>query len=104
MSTCAITPKVLKAMYDYNKEIPLIKYGERHSSNTYIWGGHRCRKMMQAIYTLAFTCLLRFDEVLQIQAHHIEIIDKDKGQIALHLLFRKTNQYGGKLCSSQMFI
>ena len=97
MSTRAITPKVLKAMYDYNKEIPLIKYGERHSSNTYIWGGHRCRKMMQAIYT-------RFDEVLQIQAHHIEIIDKDKGQIALHLLFRKTNQYGGKLCSSQTFI
>ena len=33
MSTRAITPKILKAMYDYNKEIPLIKYGERHNSD-----------------------------------------------------------------------
>jgi len=51
--------------------------------------------MLHCIYTLAFTCLLRFDEVLQIQHHHIKVIDKEAGKIELNLLFRKTNQYGG---------
>ena len=52
--------------------------------------------MLHCIYTLAFTCLLRFDEVLQIQHHHIKVINKEAGKIELNLLFRKTNQYGGK--------
>ena len=52
--------------------------------------------MLHCIYTLAFTCLLRFDEVLQIQYHHIKVVDKEAGKIELNLLFRKTNQYGGE--------
>ena len=31
--------------------------------------------MMQAIYLIAFTYLLRFDEVLKIQHHHIEVVN-----------------------------
>lgn len=59
------------------------------------WGGGRLRMMLQCIYTIAFLCLLRFDEVLRIQLKDIEIVDKEKGHIKLTLPFRKTHQYGG---------
>jgi len=49
---------------------------------------------MQASYLIAFTCLLRFDEVLKIQHHHIEVVDEAHGHIRLTLPFRKTHQYG----------
>jgi hypothetical protein len=51
--------------------------------------------MLQCIYSIAFLCLLRFDEVLRIQLKDIEVVDKLKGQIKLTLPFRKTHQYGG---------
>jgi len=51
--------------------------------------------MLQCIYTIAFLCLLRFDEVLRIQLKDIEVVDKLKGHIKLVLPFRKTHQYGG---------
>jgi hypothetical protein len=51
--------------------------------------------MIQCVYTIAFLCLLRFDEVLKIQAHHLEVIDKGRGEIKLTLPFRKTHKYGG---------
>jgi hypothetical protein len=51
--------------------------------------------MLQCIYTIAFLCLLRFDEVLRIQLKDIEVVDKFKGHIKLTLPFRKTHQYGG---------
>lgn len=43
--------------------------------------------------------MLRFDEVLRIEAHHIEVIDltRETGEIKLTLPFRKTHQTGGKL-------
>ena len=59
------------------------------------WGGGRLRLMLQCIYTIAFLCLLRFDEVLKIQAHHLEVIDEAKGEIKLTLPFRKTHKHGG---------
>lgn len=52
--------------------------------------------MIHCIYVLSFLCLLRFDEVLSIQVHHLEVKDKEKGLIMLHLLSRKTHQTGGK--------
>jgi len=51
--------------------------------------------MLQCIYTIAFLCLLRFDEVLKIQAHHLEVIDEGKGEIKLMLPFRKIHKHGG---------
>jgi hypothetical protein len=50
---------------------------------------------MHCIYVLSFLCLLRFDEVLSIQAHNLEIFDKDEGIIMLSLTSRKTHQTGG---------
>jgi hypothetical protein len=50
--------------------------------------------MMQAIYLIAFTCLLRFDGVLKIQQHHVEVVNPEHGHIRLTLPFRKTHQMG----------
>lgn len=91
-------------MWEFNQQIPSRGFGKGkklvHDGHTYMWGGPNCRKMMQAIYTLGFQCLLRVDEVLSIQAHHITVLDEEKGIIELNLLFRKTNQFGGKKNSS----
>jgi hypothetical protein len=55
--------------------------------------------MLYTVYTLAFLCMLRFNEVLRIEAHHIEVINltRETGEIKLTLPFRKTHQTGGKL-------
>jgi hypothetical protein len=59
------------------------------------WGGGKLRLMLQSIYIISFLCLLRFDECLKIQAHHLEVIDEGEGQIKLTLPFRKTSKTGG---------
>jgi hypothetical protein len=66
------------------------------SNEKFQWAGGRMRRMLQAIYLLAFLCLLRFDEVLKIEIHQLEVVDRAKGHIKLTLPFRKTHQYGGK--------
>ena len=57
--------------------------------------------MMQTIYVLAFLCLLHFDEVLKIQAHHITVVNEAQGHIKLYLPFWKTHQYRGE-CSDRL--
>jgi hypothetical protein len=54
------------------------------------------RRALQAIYTLAFVCLLRSDEVLKIRRDHIEFVkeDNDSEYMVLTLPFRKTHQDG----------
>jgi hypothetical protein len=59
------------------------------------WGGGRARRLLQAAYVISFLCLLRIDEVLKFEMHHIEFISDTK--IKLTLPFRKTHQFGGKL-------
>lgn len=54
------------------------------------------RREIQAIYTIAFLCLLRSDEVLKIRREHI-VYDMVNDTITLTLPFRKTHQDGGKL-------
>ena len=58
------------------------------------WGGGRARRLLHAIYLIAFWCLLRFDEALKIQLHDLEVISPTC--IKLTLPFRKTHQYGGE--------
>lgn len=62
-------------------------------SNIHLWGGPMHRRAAQAIYTIAFMCLLRVDEVLKIRMEHIEF---EPGKMILTLPFRKTHQFGGK--------
>lgn len=95
-----MTSSLLKSLYEFNYSFPIYKMGETPSdivANGYHWGGGRQRLMLQCIYTIAFLCLLRFDEVLKIQAHHLEVIDEGRGEIKLLLPFRKTHKYGGTI-------
>jgi hypothetical protein len=86
-------------MYDFNHkpehwDIKSVGYyRENKKSDIHAWGGGRTRRLLQAAYTFAFLCLLRFDEVLKIQMNHIEIVSKT--HIKLMLPFRKTHQFGG---------
>ena len=56
-------------------------------------GGPLHRRALQAVYTIAFLCLLRIDKVLKIRVEHIEWYN-DK--MVLSLPFRKTHQFGGE--------
>lgn len=67
--------------------------GSRHKE-LHSWGGARTRRLLGAAYTLAFLCLLRFDEVLKIEIDHIERVSET--EIKLTLPFRKTHQFGGE--------
>jgi integrase len=105
-SSRALTHKDLRKMWEFNQQLPERVFGEKlvHDEHTYTWSGPNCRKMMQAIYTLAFQCLLRVDEVLSLQAHYITVLDEEEGKIEVNLLFRKTNQYRGKkIVSNELF-
>lgn len=48
--------------------------------------------MMQIMYVIAFLCLLRFDEIIHIQAHHIKMLNTKTEAIEITLNFRKTHQ------------
>jgi len=67
-------------------------------SSIHIWGGPLIRRVLQAIYTIAFICLLRSDEVLKIRRDHIEFVKEDDEiqYMVLTLPFRKTHQDGRK--------
>jgi hypothetical protein len=83
-------------MHQINTSIPVYRLGEEPNiQDNHSWGGGRLRLMLQCIYNIAFLCLLRFDEVLKIQHHHLEVIDEVRGEIKLTLPFRKTHKYGG---------
>jgi hypothetical protein len=84
-------------LYAVNHSVPIYRLGEAPivPNDDDHWGGGRLRLMLQCIYIIAFVCLLRFDEVLKIQAHHLEVVDEVKGEIKLTLPFRKTHKHGG---------
>jgi len=91
-----MTSTILQNLFDLNTNFPIYRLGEAQPiMKDQSWGGGRVRRMLQCIYTIAFLCLLRFDEVLKIQAHHIEVIDEAEGHIKLTLPFRKTHKHGG---------
>jgi hypothetical protein len=60
-----------------------------------IWTSAYGRHELQLAYTIAFSCLLRIDELMKIQSHDFRLLD-DK-TLELTLPFRKTDQCGGKL-------
>jgi hypothetical protein len=95
--------EMLRRMYDYNhkpEHWDIKDYAPSSRSHKAAdpdhWGGGRVRRLLHAAYTIAFLCLLRFDEVLKIQVHDIEIVSSTC--IKLTLPFRKTDQTGGE-CS-----
>ena len=97
-SARAIDANLLFRLYEHNKQHKIASQLHRlgiDEQGARFWGGAAQRMMMSVAYVLSFLCLLRFDEVLHIQAHHIELIDEEKGKIASWLKFRKTHQEGG---------
>ncbi|KAI5822245.1 hypothetical protein K523DRAFT_422137 [Schizophyllum commune Tattone D] len=95
-SARALTPEKLERLYDFNNAVPCTPYTgpTPRASKTDQWmAGGRQRRMLQCIYTIAFSCLLRSDEVLKIKFEHIKV-DDDGRKLVLTLLFRKTAQYG----------
>ena len=65
-------------------------------------GGALVRRALQAIYTIAFICLLRSDEVLKIRRDHITFLTDGTGGMILTLPFRKTHQSGGLLFAASL--
>ncbi|KAL1717319.1 DNA breaking-rejoining enzyme [Schizophyllum commune] len=95
-SARALTPEKLERLYDFNNAVPCTPYTgpTPRASKTDQWmAGGRQRRMLQCIYTIAFSCLLRSDEVLKIKFEHIKV-DDDGRKLVLTLPFRKTAQYG----------
>ena len=97
------TQKILEALYDYNHlpenyDVQEYTPGSREEKpNMHQWGGPVLRRAAQAIYTIAYLCLLRVDEVLRIQVEHVEFIRNGENfQLVLTLPFRKTHQFGGE--------
>ncbi|KAH9482203.1 hypothetical protein JR316_0004298 [Psilocybe cubensis] len=71
-SARAITSATLKALYDENHksenyDIKPYAPGSRKEQDSNHWGGGLARRALEAIYTIAFLCLLRSDEVLKIR-------------------------------------
>jgi hypothetical protein len=96
-----ITSDILEKLHAKNSSYEvqrLARIKQKDDLENSEWAGARQRRMLQCIYSIAFLCLLRFDEVLRIQLKDIEVMDKLKGQIKLTLPFRKTHQFGGIGC------
>jgi hypothetical protein len=100
----------MKQLYDFNHQPEL--WGTISEEGKFVpppplskdhpnaWNGKcgaRARRALQAIYTIAFICLLRSDEVLKINRNHITYLDDGTDGIVLTLPFRKTHQSGGVL-------
>ncbi|KAH9481587.1 hypothetical protein JR316_0001127 [Psilocybe cubensis] len=98
-SARAITSATLKALYDENHksenyDIKPYAPGSRKEQDSNHWGGGLARRALEAIYTIAFLCLLRSDEVLKIRREHI-VYQMNPPGLVLTLPFRKTHQHGG---------
>ena len=96
-----LTQETLKKLYDFNQEdenwvVKDYAPGAKKKDDDQ-WGGGRARRLLQFAYAIAFTCLLRVDEVLKIQSHDIKLMTDDQGRDGLQLTlpFRKTEQFGG---------
>ncbi|OQN95067.1 hypothetical protein B0A48_18799, partial [Cryoendolithus antarcticus] len=61
-----------------------------------LWAGREERVAMQAAYAIAFLCLLRHSEVLQIEWDHV-VAEPNEGRVTITLPFRKTHQEGKTL-------
>lgn len=90
----------MKKLYDENNKPQNSKIKEYEPSSRLQaadiddWGGGMTRRALQALYTIAFLCLLRSDEVLKIQRENVVLEDDDS--ITLFLEFRKTHRDGGE--------
>ncbi|KAL0566138.1 hypothetical protein V5O48_015880 [Marasmius crinis-equi] len=100
-SARAITTDMIRLMYNYARkpENWIVKpFEQRHraTADPDEWGGPKFRRLLLLAYNIAFLCLLRVDEVLNIRMQDIRLMTDEDGQrmLKLTLPFRKTNQFG----------
>jgi hypothetical protein len=88
----------LRKLYDFNGKITdaIPKSTNLKAKSVHDWGGPTTRLALHAIYTLAFICLLRSDEVLKIRRQDLQLMKEVDGSvyIIVTLPFRKTHQDG----------
>ncbi|EKM82403.1 hypothetical protein AGABI1DRAFT_35038 [Agaricus bisporus var. burnettii JB137-S8] len=104
VSARAITPEIMRRLYNSNTSCSVTTgtHSGRAKQNPKDvsggdWAGPVLRKLLTFAYTLAFSCLLRIDELLKIQVHDLQpedINDPDCRTLILRLPFRKTSQFG----------
>ncbi|KAK0435126.1 uncharacterized protein EV420DRAFT_1217721, partial [Desarmillaria tabescens] len=93
-SARAIGPDDLLRLYDFNRRPENWDNTKLSAAN---WCGGNMRRLLQAVYLVAFTCLLRIDEALKIQVHDLRFYDDEldgTACVSVTLPFRKTNPYG----------
>ena len=89
-------------MYDFNGNltdtVPKMTSirNDLKTKSIHEWGGPTTRLALHAIYTLAFICLLRSDEVLKIRRQDLQLVMEDDQTVYMivTLPFRKTHQDG----------
>lgn len=93
MSTEPMTTDILKAMFLHNSKAcnQVVAAGRGN------WGGRLARWLVLTVALIAFTCILRLDEVLNLRYEDIEVLERDRIKITLRS--RKTNQTGGTAAS-----
>ena len=86
----------MEALFRKNALFPQNTGSNRDKEGNPTWGGYKKRIMMSLAYAIAFLCLLRLDEVLNIKVENIQVLDLDTGKTKLVLSFRKTRQGGSE--------
>ncbi|KAK0476293.1 hypothetical protein IW261DRAFT_1421608 [Armillaria novae-zelandiae] len=101
-SSRAVTPDILQVLYQFNHSP---ENWNEIGSNKDKWCGPNTRRLLQAIYLVTFTCLLRIDEVLHIQAHDLKVYKDDDGVSCVSItLSRRKNNYLGEWLSATWII
>ncbi|KAJ7447380.1 DNA breaking-rejoining enzyme [Mycena galericulata] len=88
VSSRAITADILLKLYNFNTS-----HGRSSQPIPGSWCGPRTRLMIQAACTVAFACLLRFDEVLRIQMSDIEFLRDAHNAVIIKLTLRSIKPF-----------
>jgi hypothetical protein len=84
-----ILQEILWKLYHHNNrpEVadikPVTRFNRKAPVDIDQWGGGRSRRMLHAVYVIAFLCLLRFDEALKIQLQDIRRISDTSFELNL---------------------
>ena len=100
MSSRAVTAQDIQAMYEFNArayERYRQSIGSAPASSDKEWGRERARRLVHAVITLSFVCLLRIDETLSLRVEDID--PQGPNCISITLQKRKTDPFGGMTAS-----
>jgi hypothetical protein len=96
MSSKAITSDIILRLYCFNNSEGRSEIGHSNPSESvaHQWGNPRRRLLVHSVLTLAFLCLLRIDEVLNLQFQDLQYRSQNQVVVTLHT--RKTHPHGGE--------